>query len=300
MPSQNRPFHVHFSTSAAAYVVISVVVLSWTGLFGRSMRTAPNRCRPGLIAMAARCCAPGQTYAEGHCVGTPHSCPAPYQKTHAGCLLPQARVLVPQGQVTLGPTDWDSAEFVGQRQLTVEAFYIDRAEVDQTRYRRCVEAGSCPAVPLHLEPGLPVTQVSARSAQAFCAHAGGRLPSQAEWIYAASGQEARRYPWGAHGLVCRRASFGLHDGPCAEHGVTPDLPASRPDGASPLGVFDLAGNVAEWALDEHEQPSVRGGSFRSKTPAALKSWSATASRVADDVGFRCAYDITQKQGPPTN
>lgn len=295
MPRIIRPLHLHFSTALAAYTVISVVVLTWTALFGYSMRLAPNRCRTGLLPVGARCCAPGQTVSEGHCVGTPLSCPPPYQITHGGCVLPPARVLLPFGQVTVGPTDWDSAEVAGQRQLTVQPFSIDHAEVDQERYRRCTEAGACPSVPLSAEAGLPVARVSAEAAAAFCRHVGGRLPSADEWTYAAAGERAHRYPWGAHGLVCRRAAFGLVSGPCAQQGLTADLPGSRPEGKSPMGVFDLAGNVAEWAVDDQGTPSVRGGSFRSKSPAALKSWSVAPARVADDVGFRCVYDLSSDQ-----
>jgi formylglycine-generating enzyme required for sulfatase activity len=298
MPSLIRSLHLHLSTSVAAYAVISVVVLTWTGLFGYGMRLPPNRCRTGLIPLGARCCAPGQAVRDGHCVGTPRSCPAPYQFTHEGCVLPPGRVSLPGGQVTIGPSDWDSAEIARERQLSVLPFSIDRGEVDQARYRACMAAGSCPSVTLSAEPGLPVTGVSAEAAAAFCSSAGGRLPSADEWMYAALGQKGHRYPWGAHGLVCRRASFGLVTGPCAQQGITADLPGSRPDGMSPTGVFDLAGNVAEWTLDERGTPGVRGGSFRSKSPAGLKSWSVAPARVADDVGFRCVYDaVSQQKGP---
>jgi formylglycine-generating enzyme required for sulfatase activity len=78
-------------------------------------------------------------------------------------------------------------------------------------------------------------------------------------------------------------------GPCAEHGAV-ELSGSRPDGASPDGVLDLAGNVAEWTREAAGGYSARGGSFRSTSAAELKSWATLPDREkALYIGFRCAY-----------
>jgi formylglycine-generating enzyme required for sulfatase activity len=175
--------------------------------------------------------------------------------------------------------------------VVVLPFAIDRSEVTHSQFDSCVRAGLCTAAPSQkdAEPGQPITGISHKGATQYCAFHAGRLPTPAEWIFAASGADARRFPWGAHGLVCRRAAFGLVDGPCAEEGIFPDLAGVHPDGASPDGIFDLAGNVAEWTLTEDGIPSVRGGSFRSKTASNLKVWSTRPAAEADDAGFRCAY-----------
>ena len=132
--------------------------------------------------------------------------------------------------------------------------------------------------------------VTPDEAEAFCAYAGGRLPTGAEWTLAATGAEARRFPWGFTGLVCRRAAFGIATGPCAEGGDSPELAGSRPDGSTPDGIADLAGNVAEWTRERDGSVRARGGSFRVRTAAELKGWSAVGrSGAADDVGFRCVF-----------
>ena len=210
--------------------------------------------------------------------------------TKEGCLLPPRRISVPGGSVTLGPTDWDSAEIVERTTLSVRPFLIDRTEVTQARFLQCVEAGGCAAIPPGPEPGAPVRNVSLEQAAAYCSFEGGRLPTPAEWTFAATGQSGRRFPWGAHGLVCRRASFGLSDGPCAEGGAAPELPGMRPDGQTPEGIFDLAGNVAEWAVSPKGKPSVHGGSFASKLAGQLKVWARSKPVARPEVGFRCVYD----------
>lgn len=276
--------------SFVALGLASAIVIAWTVVLGRSVSKGPQRCPSDFSTQGARCCARGQTVGSGRCLGPPEQCPHGRRPTSRGCSIEPRRVLVAAGRVTLGPTDWDSAELIQHRTLEVAAFYMDHVEVTHERYAPCAVARMCRSLPAESEPALPVTGISVDDAAVFCAYAGGRLPTSAEWIFAAAGPEARRYPWGAHGLVCRRASFGLSSGPCAHQGITPDWPGSRPEGQSPEGIFDLAGNVAEWTVDVGGQASVRGGSFRSKTPAELKTWASAPPREADDVGFRCVYD----------
>src|SRR5688572_20178823 len=83
------------------------------------------------------------------------------------------------------------------------------------------------------------------------------------------------------------AAFGLASGPCAEGGVSPELAGARLDGATPEGVSDLAGNVAEWTRERDGSVRARGGSFRVRTAAELKGWSGVGrSGAPDDIGFR--------------
>jgi formylglycine-generating enzyme required for sulfatase activity len=105
----------------------------------------------------------------------------------------------------------------------------------------------------------------------------------------------RRFPWGATGLVCRRAAFGLVAGPCAESATMPELAGARPDGATPEGIADLAGNVAEWTRERDGSVRARGGSFRANNAAELKGWSAVGrSGASDDIGFRCVFAIGER------
>lgn len=177
--------------------------------------------------------------------------------------------------------------------VAVEAFMIDAFEVTYARWPRCLELGPCPPIE-DGEPGRPVVSVPPLQAQKFCEHAGGSLPTTAQFVLAAASPQGRRYPWGLTGAVCRRAVWGRVQGPCATGATGPELAGVYPDGATSLGVFDLAGNVAEltWKTPGVEV-EVRGGSFRDEAASALRTWSAREASVlgagADDVGFRCVY-----------
>lgn len=215
--------------------------------------------------------------------GRATACHIPYIDEGARCVPPSGRIAIPGGTLTLSPNDWQAEGQVARRTLTVTAFWLDATEfIDD----------SSP------EPFLPLTGITAERAEALCEARGGRLPTADEWVFAAAGADGRKYPWGQTGLVCRRAAFGLVSGPCGfAETPGPEAVASRPDGRSPEGAFDLIGNVAEWArlatsgdMPRREHRAL-GGSFRSELASELKVWSQDAPEgPRDDVGFRCAYD----------
>ncbi len=273
-----------FASIAAIAIVLQLAALE---------RTPPLRCPAGLVLSGGRCCGGGQALVAGHCEGHVASCAEEQGAFEGegflpGCVFDAEPVALPAGKLPPGAADWqlDAAKST----LQIAPFEIDRGEVTVLRYAQCIQADACEKVALEREPGLPMVGVSAREAERFCAFAGGRLPTSAEWRYAASGSEGRRFPWGFTGLVCRRASFGLLNGPCSTEGSGPDLVGARPDGRTAAGIVDLSGNVAEWTRDPDGRYRARGGSFRSRVAAELM---AAAVEVpperARHVGFRCVY-----------
>ena len=215
-----------------------------------------------------------------------------------------------------------------QRKVYVSPFAIDRVEVTVAAWRVCVQAGACSPAPLAiadarlLRPNLPVTSMTWSEAAAYCAWRGARLPSEAEWERAARGTDGRVWPWGN---LLRPGAFnhgrfaGPDDAgsdfvdlirPDASDGATFLAPVgAHPDGASPDGVYDLAGNVMEWTSDYYrpESPqssstvnprgpdagamrSVRGGSWRQPPFFARTSYreAATPDTRSTEIGLRCA------------
>jgi len=284
----------------------------------------PARCA-ALVPMGNRCCAIGQRLEEGRCVGRPERCPWPLAVTDSGCVASPARVAIAAGRLRAGAGDWEAEGRVRPSENDVPPFDIDAFEITEGDYASCVEAGRCPLLPLTGEPGRALGGMTRADAESYCAFRGGRLPTEDEWTFAAAGSNARRYPWGETGAVCRRGAWGLKEGPCGFGFAGPELTGAHPDGASPEGVHDLAGNVAEWVMDPPSEPLraaaehpkgwntrrggtsqgrrpedetglVRGGSFVTSLATSLRTWHAQkvppATRSAE-IGGRCVYDTAR-------
>lgn len=138
----------------------------------------------------------------------------------------------------------------------------------------------------------PAVLVSHAEAEAYCAHWGerrdglGRLPTEAQWERAARGDDGRAYPWGP-AFVPQRANT-------RESGRGDMVAvASLDGGVSPHGVYDVAGNVAEWtAAVENGEAIVKGASWSddlvAARPAARRRAAAALRHVS--IGFRCVLD----------
>ncbi|MBK8251447.1 MAG: SUMF1/EgtB/PvdO family nonheme iron enzyme [Polyangiaceae bacterium] len=179
--------------------------------------------------------------------------------------------------------------------MHVQSFQIDAYEVTTLHWAGCTHAPDCPEKQgLTGDAGRAVSDVTFEEAAAFCARQGGRLPTLDEFTLAMTGG-TRRYPWGDTGLVCRRAAWGLKDGPCAEGGVGPDTAGSHAAGISREGAHDLAGNVAEWVISgdsSADSADVMGGSWSDGEAASLRGWNRrTVKKNTRDpaIGFRCVY-----------
>ena len=193
---------------------------------------------------------------------------------------------VPAGDYVIG-RDADESR---QRVVEVDGFELTRTPVTNAQYERFV-AQTGAAAPPHwpARSNHPVTFVDWDEASAFCVWAGGRLATEAEWEKAARGTDGRRFPWGDEEDGSRAAvGRGL------KHGSTSPV-GSRPDGASPYGLLDMAGNVWEWTSTEYP-PGERvlcGGSFASPglqwAGCTMRSYSRPRRRQAH-IGFRVARE----------
>jgi formylglycine-generating enzyme required for sulfatase activity len=172
----------------------------------------------------------------------------------------------------------------------VDAFELGRTPVTNLQYADFVRDGGAERPPHWPAPGdHPVTFVDWYDAAAFCAWAGGRLPTEAEWEKAARGTDGRRFPWGDEEDASRAAiGSGLKWGGTSSVGA-------HPSGASPYGLEDMAGNVWEWTSTEtgDGERILRGGSYASPglpwARCAMRSWSRPERRQAH-VGLRVARD----------
>ena len=138
-------------------------------------------------------------------------------------------------------------------QTWVSEFLLDRTEVTQSAYKQCIDAAVCTAPATTTSyfdavamPQHPVVDVTWFQAAQYCKWAGKRLPTEAEWEKAARGLDGRRYPWGSLPPSCSLANANNCNTKFQAVG-------SHPTGASPYGVLDMAGNVAEWVHDWYDQ-----------------------------------------------
>ena len=217
-------------------------------------------------------------------------------------------VLIPAGNVILGD-DEDSP----RREVFVGAFYLDTFEVTLARYDAFLKAMGNLDLPEDWPGGaigdLPVVGVDWHDADAYCRWASKRLPTEAEWEKAARGGDGRKYPWGNDEPSPDRARFGItsHNS-VYQGGVAPV--GKYPKGASPFGIYDLAGNAAEWVSDwysesfssaETRNPKgpetgtakvLRGGGWYDPAAriTATKRMFANPAHRDNATGFRCAAD----------
>jgi formylglycine-generating enzyme required for sulfatase activity len=134
-------------------------------------------------------------------------------------------------------------------EVTLSSYTIDRFEVTVGEYAACVDEGACVAVadPSELANDLPRTSVSFDEAAVYCAWRGMSVPTEARWEYAARGDDGRRFPWGDAEPDCARAAQRACGGI--------DAVGMHPQGRSPFGVEDLAGNAWEWVSDYYAPDS---------------------------------------------
>ena len=190
----------------------------------------------------------------------------------------------------LGPDiEWFAAERP-QHEVHVEEFYIDKYEVTCAQYKEFVQATGRP-MPRDWEGGSypkgksdhPVVYVSWEDADAYCRWVDKRLPTEAEWEKAARGTDARIWPWG-NTFDIEKCNVESWEG----SGSTPV--GSYPDGVSPYGLYDMAGNVWEWTdswYDAYPGSTYTSTQFGKKL-RVLRGGSWYHYNSLGPIGARCA------------
>jgi serine/threonine-protein kinase len=165
-------------------------------------------------------------------------------------------VYVPEGKFLMGSKDTDVPSLDNerpQRLVNLDAFWIDATEVTNKQYRPCIDAQVCsPKVDAGDDwriynndskyDDYPAVFVDWKNASAYCEWVGRRLPTEAEWEKAARGTDGQIYPWGS----------GAPNNDLLNYNGKINFPTavkSYPDGVSPYGAYDMAGNVLEWVSD---------------------------------------------------
>jgi len=247
---------------------------------------------------------------------------------------PEDMVLVPAGRFTMGHANAGKTEKPAHTVIITKAFYLDKTEVTAGEYAKCVGARKCLASSVH-GPGVtdsivakfspqctgtdsagarkPINCIDFAQAEAYCAFAGKRLPTEAEWEYAARGTDERVYPWGNTNPTCLMGNFGRNAGECASRPRGTTEVGAFPEYASPFGVLDMSGNVWEWVADAFDPEAytqeprtdplvnkpgdngvLRGGSWDFSASVAKTTFRLKFDRHMGQVstGVRCAKNVT--------
>ncbi len=337
VPGVSPPPRGGFMKAALFGVVLAAVAVCAFVLLSAGAREAllsgPVAASSGNPTGTAGGAASGTASAAGVAAVSPSGCP-------------DGMARIPGGKFYMGSDD-DLPTERPAHQVTLAPYCIDVFEVTTEAYKACSDQGECKragrnnewdGITAHERQAFdvlcnvrdpaarathPINCIDWTMAQAFCRAHGRRLPTEAEWEFAARGSDGRKYPWGdeeptpsrlnACGKEC--VQWGLDNGveesamyAADDHWPTTAPVGSFPAGKSRFGIFDAVGNVWEWVADWYapytsgEQPDpkgpatgsarvIRGGAWNGAQP----SWVRPTFRYHDapdkrsyGIGFRCA------------
>ena len=243
---------------------------------------------------------------------------------------PEGMALIPTGNISIVSEYGFSAK---KRKTKVKSFYIDVKEVTHGEFwgnywvhlkDKATKSASIPIftdargreqkqwvqdpetgeyAPIKERMNWPVTGIDAKTARAYAAYVGKRLPREAEWMAAATATPGKtsKYPWGEKWVPDANNDAKLKR-------KSPNDVGSYPRGRSFYGLYDVAGNVKEWLdttvkgkdadkLDSGTILVVRGGSFKSSDSGVSLKWRWQLPALGTrniDLGFRCAKDLEIK------
>jgi len=215
-----------------------------------------------------------------------------------------------------------------QHTVSLDAFWIDQTEVTNDRYRQCIEAGACEPWDCYPPGGkmggakYPVYCVNWIQANKYCEWAGGRLPTEAEWEYAARGPTSNIYPWGNtfDGNLLNFCDINCYNrwrNSDYDDGYNARAPVGTYiGGTSWCGALDMAGNVAElvadwyasdyYTLSPSHNPTgpdrgtlvvFKGGATNHVASYVRSAWrsSMPPDGYYGEVGFRCVVSASTLQ-----
>jgi len=300
-------------SSGAAVILVLVVVLIASGSKKQetglpSLTTAAHSSGASAPAMA------------GEKAPTPEGPTATPVRQKATLRDSCAMVSVPAGEFLRGsPAGEGDENEHPPKKIYLDAFSIDQHEVTVRQYRACMTAGECSSPKTgnkycntsHSDrEDHPINCVNWDQAKKYCAWAGKRLPTEAEWEKAARGTDGRRFAWGNETPSCNLAVMIDGKKGCGKFHTWP-VGSKSPAGDSPYGAKDMTGNVNEWTSDWFDEgyyqntpeknpqgPSsgtrraIRGGSWFNPAkhlPVARRQRGNPIVQYGS-LGFRCAMN----------